>query len=49
MTTDWPVRLIDRDVTLRPLATTDHDAWRRAPAAERRVAGALGRDGPARR
>jgi [ribosomal protein S5]-alanine N-acetyltransferase len=30
VTTDWPVRLIDRDVTLRPLATTDHDAWRRA-------------------
>ena len=30
MTTDWPVRLVDRDLTLRPLATTDHDAWRRA-------------------
>ena len=30
MTTDWPVRLVDRDVTLRPLAVSDHDAWRRA-------------------
>ena len=30
MTTDWPVRLVDHDLTLRPLATTDHDAWRRA-------------------
>ena len=30
MTTDWPVRLVDREVTLRPLATSDHEAWRRA-------------------
>jgi [ribosomal protein S5]-alanine N-acetyltransferase len=30
VTTEWPVRLVDREVTLRPLATTDHDAWRRA-------------------
>jgi ribosomal-protein-alanine N-acetyltransferase len=30
VTTDWPVRLVDREVTLRPLAVTDHDAWRRA-------------------
>ena len=30
MTTDWPVRLVDREVTLRPLTTADADAWRRA-------------------
>ena len=30
MTTDWPVRLVDREVVLRPLARSDHDAWRRA-------------------
>ena len=30
MTTDWPVRLVDGEVTLRPLATSDHEAWRRA-------------------
>ena len=30
MTTDWPVRLVDDEVTLRPLATSDADAWRRA-------------------
>jgi len=26
----WPARLSDRDVTVRPLATTDAEAWRRA-------------------
>src|SRR4051794_8340025 len=30
VTTEWPVRLVDREVTLRPLASSDHDAWRRA-------------------
>ena len=30
MTTEWPVRLVDREVTLRPLAVSDHDDWRRA-------------------
>ncbi|QIG41478.1 GNAT family N-acetyltransferase [Nocardioides anomalus] len=30
MTTDWPVRLVDGDLTVRPLANSDHDAWRRA-------------------
>ena len=30
MTTDWPVRLVDREVVLRPLATSDQAAWRRA-------------------
>ena len=30
MTTDWPVRLVDREVTLRPLAASDADQWRRA-------------------
>ena len=30
MTTEWPVRLVDREVTLRPLAASDHEAWRRA-------------------
>ena len=30
MTTDWPVRLVDDEVTLRPLASSDADVWRRA-------------------
>src|SRR3954463_1784372 len=30
VTTDWPVRLVDREVTLRPLSVTDHEEWRRA-------------------
>ena len=30
MTTDWPVRLVDGEVTLRPLAVSDADEWRRA-------------------
>jgi ribosomal-protein-alanine N-acetyltransferase len=30
VTTEWPVRLVDRELTLRPLATTDHEAWRLA-------------------
>ena len=30
MTTDWPVRLVDGEVTLRPLAASDADEWRRA-------------------
>ena len=30
MTTDWPVRLVDGEVTLRPLATSDADDWRQA-------------------
>ena len=30
MTTDWPVRLVDREVVLRPLAGSDQAAWRRA-------------------
>jgi ribosomal-protein-alanine N-acetyltransferase len=30
VTTDWPVRLVDREVTLRPLAGSDHEAWRQA-------------------
>ena len=30
MTTDWPVRLVDREVVLWPLATSDQAAWRRA-------------------
>lgn len=30
MTTDWPVRLVDGELVLRPLSTRDHDAWRRA-------------------
>jgi [ribosomal protein S5]-alanine N-acetyltransferase len=30
VTTDWPVRLVDGELTLRPLATSDHEAWRRA-------------------
>jgi ribosomal-protein-alanine N-acetyltransferase len=30
VTTDWPVRLVDREVVLRPLATSDQAAWRRA-------------------
>jgi ribosomal-protein-alanine N-acetyltransferase len=28
VTTEWPVRLVDREVTVRPLAASDHDAWR---------------------
>jgi ribosomal-protein-alanine N-acetyltransferase len=30
VTTDWPVRLVDREVVLRPLAASDQAAWRRA-------------------
>jgi ribosomal-protein-alanine N-acetyltransferase len=30
VTIEWPVRLVDRELTLRPLATSDADAWRRA-------------------
>ena len=30
MTTDWPVRLVDGEVLLRPLVASDADAWRRA-------------------
>jgi len=30
VTTDWPVRLVDGEVTLRALATSDADDWRRA-------------------
>jgi ribosomal-protein-alanine N-acetyltransferase len=30
VTTEWPVRLVDGEVTLRPLAVSDHDDWRRA-------------------
>ena len=30
MTIEWPVRLVDGELTLRPLTTGDHDAWRRA-------------------
>src|SRR3954453_5701876 len=30
VTTEWPVRLVDREVTLRPLAGSDHEAWRRS-------------------
>lgn len=29
MTTDWPVTLVEGEVTVRPLATRDADAWRR--------------------
>jgi ribosomal-protein-alanine N-acetyltransferase len=28
VTTEWPVRLVDREVAVRPLAASDHDAWR---------------------
>jgi len=30
VTIDWPVRLVDGELTLRPLSSSDHDAWRRA-------------------
>ena len=30
MTTDWPVRLVDGELVLRPLVAADADAWRRA-------------------
>jgi len=30
VTTDWPVRLVDDEVTLRPLASSDAEDWRRA-------------------
>ena len=30
MTTDWPVRLVDGEVVVRPLALSDATAWRRA-------------------
>jgi ribosomal-protein-alanine N-acetyltransferase len=28
VTTEWPVRLVDREVAVRPLVASDHDAWR---------------------
>jgi ribosomal-protein-alanine N-acetyltransferase len=30
VTTSWPVRLVDDEVTLRPLVSSDADDWRRA-------------------
>ena len=30
MTTEWPVRLVDGEITLRPLAVADRNDWRRA-------------------
>jgi ribosomal-protein-alanine N-acetyltransferase len=30
VTTDWPVRLVDDEVTLRPLVSSDADDWRRS-------------------
>jgi ribosomal-protein-alanine N-acetyltransferase len=28
VTTEWPVWLVDREVAVRPLVASDHDAWR---------------------